>query len=61
MYNLYHGKLKIDFIKGIFHYYHEGKKQEKFVTAIARELAGFIWAISQEVSIEQSIIEKKVV
>ncbi|MBK6974525.1 MAG: hypothetical protein IPH26_16805 [Sterolibacteriaceae bacterium] len=28
----------------------KGKKQNKIMTAIARELAGFVWAIAREVS-----------
>ena len=45
----YPGKHKIDFIKNIIDYYPRGKESGKAITAVARELAGFIWAITQEV------------
>ena len=31
------------------HLTHKGKRSQKVVTAVARELAGFVWAIAQEV------------
>jgi transposase len=34
--------------KRLYHLIHAGKIQQKAVTAVARELAGFIWAVGQE-------------
>lgn len=34
--------------KRLYHLIAKGKRQEKAITAVARELAGFIWAVGQE-------------
>jgi transposase len=34
--------------KRLYHLIHKGKSSQKAITAVARELAGFIWAVGQE-------------
>ena len=34
--------------KRLYHLIHAGKSVQKAITALARELAGFIWAVGQE-------------
>ena len=34
--------------KRLYHLLHAGKSVQKAITALARELAGFIWAVGQE-------------
>ena len=34
--------------KRLYHLIHAGKSMQKAITALARELAGFIWAVGQE-------------
>ena len=34
--------------KRLYHLIHAGKSKQKAVIAVARELAGFIWAVGQE-------------
>lgn len=34
--------------KRLYHLLHKGKSSQKAITAVARELAGFIWAVGQE-------------
>jgi len=41
--------------KKFYHLLGKGKAPGKAVTAVARELAGFIWAIAQEVEMERSM------
>ncbi|GAA3021152.1 hypothetical protein GCM10010527_64930 [Streptomyces drozdowiczii] len=40
-----HGKLKIDCTESTLEWYPKGKPHAVAVTAVARELLGFIWAI----------------
>jgi len=34
--------------KRLYHLLHAGKSAQKAITALARELAGFIWAVGQQ-------------
>ena len=34
--------------KRLYHLIHAGKSVHKAITALARELAGFVWAVGQE-------------
>jgi transposase len=41
--------------KRLYHLIHAGKNRNKAVTAVARELAGFVWAVGQE----EALLEAK--